>query len=100
MSIKRILFYPKSTLETKSISVKKINAEVISIIQDLVDTLYSTTGVGLSAPQIGINKRIFIYDHNRVGSSADKNYKVLIDPKIIFTGETKQSNCEGCKSLP
>lgn len=100
MSIKKIIFYPKSTLEKKSISVKKINTEVILIIQDLVDTLYSTTGVGLSAPQIGINKRIFIYDHNRDESNASKNYKVLIDPKIIFTGETKQSDGEGCKSLP
>lgn len=100
MSIKKIIFYPKSILEKKSTSVKKVNEEVISVIQDLVDTLYSTTGVGLSASQIGINKRIFIYDHNRVEANTDKNYKVLINPKITFTGEIKQNNGEGCKSLP
>jgi len=80
--------------------IEKVDDSVKKIIVDLVDTLYSTTGVGLSAPQIGINKAICIIDPYRKGDSPKKNYKVLINPKLISSMPSLKLSWEGCKSTP
>jgi peptide deformylase len=78
--------------------VAAVDDSVRKIVQDLVDTLYSTTGVGLAAPQIGVNKRVFIYDPFRSGD--DRHYKVLLNPRITHREGTTISAGEGCKSAP
>ena len=65
MPIKKILMYPDPRLLKQSVNIKNIDAEVKAIAEDLVDTMYSAEGVGLAAPQIGINKRIFRFKQRR-----------------------------------
>lgn len=100
MAIKKILFDPDSLLHVSTDTVNIVNDEIQEIITNLVDTLYSTSGVGLSAPQIGINKRVCIYDAFRKKREQSRNYKVLINPKIVHFEKPKRSGHEGCKSLP
>lgn len=94
MAVKEIVVKGHPALKSKSVKVEKIDDEVLSIIQDLKDTLYSTeSGVGIAAPQIGINKRI-IYIDLRDGSEG----MALINPRIVKR-KGKQESEEACLSL-
>ena len=98
MSIKKIIIDGDDILHLPSEPVSLIDDSVHGIVQDLRDTLDSTTGIGLSAPQIGISKRIFIFDVNRMNNQG--KYNVLINPTIIRKNGSIVSEGEGCKSTP
>ena len=81
MPVKKILLYPDQRLLKKSTEIEKIDVKVKEIAEDLIDTMYDAEGVGLAAPQIGINKRIFVMDCN--DKQEKKEYIVVINPKVI-----------------
>ncbi|SKA90846.1 peptide deformylase [Caloramator quimbayensis] len=93
MAVREIVQKGHPALKAKSTSVAKIDDRIKGIIQDLKDTLYSTSnGIGLAAPQIGINKRIILIDM-RDGMKPI----VLINPRIVsYSG--KQESEESCLS--
>lgn len=94
--IKPILTYPndKDTLSLISEPVNEINDEIRSLVQDLKDTLANdNSGVGLSAIQIGIPKRICYI--NYAGEEI-----VMINPRIKWTRRGTQPFREGCLSSP
>ena len=77
--------------------VTEITPRILELIEDLKDTMYDADGVGLAAPQIGENYRVFVIDV----STGDQplNPMVFINPKII----KKSGDCishEGCLSFP
>ena len=90
--------YPDPRLLKQSVNIKNIDAEVKAIAEDLVDTMYSAEGVGLAAPQIGINKRIFVMDCN--DEQEKKEYVIAINPEIISFSEDLKTYKEGCLSIP
>ena len=95
MAVREIVVKGHPALKAKSTRVEKIDDEVLKIIQDLKDTLYSTeNGVGIAAPQIGINKRI-IYIDLRDGSEG----RALINPRVAKR-KGKQESEEACLSFP
>ena len=98
MPIKKILMYPDPRLLKQSVNIEKIDSEVKAIAKDLVDTMYSAEGVGLAAPQIGINKRIFVMDCN--DEQEKKEYVIAINPEIISFSEDLKTYKEGCLSIP
>jgi len=98
MPIKKILMYPDPRLLKQSVNIEKIDAEVKETAKDLVDTMYSAEGVGLAAPQIGINKRIFVMDCN--DEQEKKEYVIAINPEIISFSEDLKTYKEGCLSIP
>jgi peptide deformylase len=89
-----IVKHPDPILREKTISVKKINNNILKLLDDMADTMYDAEGVGLAAPQVGISKRVTVID---VG---DENGLIeLINPEIISkSGE--QFGPEGCLSFP
>lgn len=91
---KEILTYlnNKEILTQTSETVKDINDEIKTVIQDMKDTLLSTNGVGISAVQIGVLKRICIIKHNN-------NLITMINPKITRIRGEKIFK-EGCLSAP
>ena len=72
--------------------VKTITPRTLTLIEDMLDTMYDAYGVGLAAPQVGILKRIVVID---VGEGPI----VLINPEILETSG-EQTGQEGCLSLP
>ncbi len=97
MSIKKVLRYGASSLREKSKEVHKVSKKIQDLVNDLLDTMYATNGVGLAAPQIGENYRIFVID---VSTGDDPlNPLVFINPKIIKKSGAVKSN-EGCLSFP
>ncbi|SHF26522.1 peptide deformylase [Caloramator proteoclasticus] len=94
MAVREIVKLGHPALKTKSEEVKVIDNEIKELIQDLKDTLYSTTGIGLAAPQIAVNKRVILIDL-RDGMEPI----VLINPEITKQ-RGKQESEEGCLSYP
>lgn len=103
--IQKIIQSGNQILRNVSKPVSKIDKKVLKLIQDLKDTLAvqkDPEGVGLAAPQIGVNLRVFAVDF--------KNLKrIIINPEIIDLGKSKKVNktkkekseiLEGCLSLP
>lgn len=97
MSVKKVLIYGDEILRTKSKEVNKISSKVKALIANMRDTMYAQNGVGLAAPQIGENLRIFVIDV----SEPDEPYNpiVFINPKIIEKSGAVNSY-EGCLSFP
>jgi len=93
-------------LRTKSKEVKKVDKKVLKLVQDLKDTLKTQKepeGVGLAAPQIGKNLRVFLADYKGFN-------RVVINPVILKIEKSKPHSAkatrgkkeilEGCLSLP
>jgi len=79
-------------LRKKSKKVEEITDRIITLIEDMKETMHEADGVGLAAPQIGILKRIVVID---VGEGSI----TLINPEII-NAEGSQIDYEGCLSIP
>tara|TARA_B100001057_G_C22497993_1_gene812884 strand:- start:15 stop:533 length:519 start_codon:yes stop_codon:yes gene_type:complete len=98
MAVKKILFYPDPILLRMSTRIENFDENVASLSRDLIDTMYDADGVGLAAPQIGINKRIFVLDCSR--ENEKKDCKIVINPEIEHVSEELSSYKEGCLSIP
>ena len=97
MAIRRVLKYGEKSLREPSKDVHKISRKITDLVNDLLDTMYAQNGVGLAAPQIGSNYRVFVID---VSSGKEAlNPIVFINPKIIKKSGSVVSN-EGCLSFP
>ncbi len=93
MAIRKIREMPDPVLYKVSKEVTEITPRTSALIDDMIETLYESNGVGLAAPQVGILKRIVVVD--TVGDEPH----VLINPKVIeISGE--QTGYEGCLSVP
>lgn len=97
MAIKRVLKYGEKTLREPSKEVHKVSRKILDLVQDLLDTMYAQNGVGLAAPQIGVNYRVFVIDVS--ANDEPLNPIVFINPKIIKKSGSVISN-EGCLSFP
>ena len=97
MAIRKIVKYGTETLRQPSKEVHKVSQKIKNLVQDLMDTMYAQNGVGLAAPQIGANVRVFVIDVST--GNEPLNPMVFINPKII----KKTGACishEGCLSFP
>lgn len=97
MAIKKVVRYGEKTLREPSKEVHKVSQKIKNLVQDMLDTMYSQNGVGLAAPQIGENLRIFVIDVST--GNEPLNPMVFINPKIIKKSGVCLSN-EGCLSFP
>lgn len=92
MAIRNLRYEGDSILNKRAKEVKEVTPRVSQLIEDMLDTMYESNGVGLAAPQVGILKRIAVID---VGEGP----YVFINPKIIAT-DGEQTGDEGCLSVP
>lgn len=103
--VQKILSVKEKSLREKSKPIAKVDKKILSLIVDMEDTLAAQKdpeGVGLAAPQIGRNLRIFLMRYNNTE-------KVVINPEILKIDEAKgdkpkkksrEKLLEGCLSLP
>ena len=92
MAIRTIRTDGDPVLRKISKPVKEITPKIVTLVDDMLDTMYEAMGVGLAAPQVGILKRIVVID---IGDGPI----VLINPEILETSG-EQTGDEGCLSLP
>lgn len=91
MAIRKITKYPEKVLGQVGQSVTEFDEELKKLTDDMFETMYDDEGVGLAAPQIGLNLRLFVMD-------CDGIKLVAANPEIIDTSG-EQSGPEGCLSV-
>jgi len=96
----KIVEYPSPLLKQKSKPVASVNAEVRQLISDMFETMYAANGVGLAAPQVGINERVLVIDVGRVENDETKPNPIALINPTFETKEGKLTWEEGCLSLP
>lgn len=95
MAIHPIIFLPDPRLRIKSSKIETFDDKLQTLIDDMFETMYNARGVGLAAPQIGINVCLSVIDV--IGDK--KQQIVLINPEVIAS-EGSASYQEGCLSVP
>ncbi|WP_124066535.1 peptide deformylase [Clostridium sp. E02] len=93
MAIRKIRTIGDEILTKKCKPVKEMTQRITDLIEDMFETMYQASGVGLAAPQVGILKQIVVIDVE------DGNQYVLINPEIIEM-KGSQTGPEGCLSVP
>lgn len=93
MAIRPIRYLPEPVLREKAKRVPRIDASIHKLIEDMIDSMYAASGVGLAAPQIGVSLRVIV-----IGMPEEEPF-ALINPEIVkVTGE--RTIDEGCLSVP
>jgi peptide deformylase len=98
MARRDILILPDKRLRQVSGPVKKIDAGVRKLVEDMFETMYDAPGIGLAAIQVGTPKRVITMDLAK--KEEPKNPQVFINPEILWTSEEKAIYEEGCLSIP
>lgn len=93
MAVLKIVKFGEPTLRKVSRPVEEITPRIVTLIDDMIETMRAAGGCGLAAPQVGVLRRIAVIEIE------DGKVYELINPKIIaFAGEQNES--EGCLSNP
>ena len=93
MALLNILKKSDPTLRKKSREVTEITPRIITLLDDMIETLHDANGAGLAAPQVGVLRRVCIVETEETGLVE------FINPVIIAT-EGEQEELEGCLSIP
>ena len=99
MSIRNILIHPDPRLKKLADTVPDLSDELRVLAEDMLETMYDAPGIGLAAPQIGINKRLIVMDCVREEDDTP-NPMVMFNPEIIGASDDLNTYNEGCLSIP
>ena len=95
MALLPIVKVPAPVLRKKTKKIKKIDASIQKLIDDMIETMYDAPGVGLAANQVGVSLRLCVIDC----PDSSPGLVVLINPEIVKRSGTRDCD-EGCLSLP
>ena len=95
MALLPILEYPDPRLKKVATPVTAFTPDLVRLVRDMAETMYTAPGVGLAATQVDVHKRVIVIDV----SQAKDDLLVLVNPEIIAaSGEVECE--EGCLSVP
>lgn len=93
MAAYQIRYFGDPVLTQRSTEVADLDGSLAQLVDDMVETMYEARGMGLAAPQIGIQKRLFVYQLD------ERDPVAIVNPVIVETrGEWEYE--EGCLSIP
>ena len=92
-----IVKYGNVVLETPTKPVEKFDEELQTVVADMFESMYAAQGVGLAAPQLGLNLRLAVID---VSNGKNPEAKIVCANPEITHAEGEQREEEGCLSLP
>ncbi len=93
MAAYQIRYFGDPVLTQRSTEVADLDGSLAQLVDDMVETMYEARGMGLAAPQIGIQKRLFVYQLD------ERDPVAIVNPVIAETrGEWEYE--EGCLSIP
>ncbi|XP_030469982.2 peptide deformylase 1B, chloroplastic/mitochondrial [Syzygium oleosum] len=94
----KIVEYPDPVLRAKNKRIGTFDDNLKKLADEMFDVMYNTDGIGLSAPQVGINVQLMVF--NPVGERGEGEEIVLVNPRVIkYSKKTVPFN-EGCLSFP
>lgn len=93
-----VVGYPSDVLLAPTHRVDVFDAALRSFVDDMVDVMYSSEGVGLAAPQVGSSRRLVLVDPS--GGGEANQLLVMINPEVTWRSDELVAGEEGCLSLP
>ena len=93
MALRNIRIQGDELLGKKSREITEINERILTLLDDMAETMYKAEGVGLAAPQVGVLRRCVVID---IGEGLIK----LVNPVIVERSEETETKLEGCLSVP
>ena len=102
MAIHEIATLPDPVLRRKARSVSKFDGNLQTLIDDMIETMRATPGVGLAAPQVGVSERVIVveYPENDEEENSPKKLYVVVNPELKVTITENEVGLEGCLSVP
>lgn len=97
MTIREIRLFGDPVLTSQAEEVKDFDAKLEKLVADMLETMDAAGGVGLAANQIGVLKRVFVFDCSHVEDGLRGH---IINPVWEAIGDETQTGPEGCLSIP
>ncbi len=94
MSTYPIRQFGDPVLRQRAAEVESVDGPLVRLVEDMIETMYDAPGVGLAAPQVGVERRLFVYD---IGDGAGA--KAIVNP-VITESRGEWEFEEGCLSVP
>ncbi|KAG8634999.1 hypothetical protein MANES_17G113300v8 [Manihot esculenta] len=94
----KIVEYPDPILRAKSKRIDTFDENLKKLVDEMFDVMYKTDGIGLSAPQVGINVQLMVF--NPVGERGEGEEIVLVNPRVNKYSKKMVLFNEGCLSFP
>ncbi|CAH1437707.1 unnamed protein product [Lactuca virosa] len=94
----KIVLYPDPILRAKNKPVATFDENLKKLVDEMFDVMYKTDGIGLSAPQVGINVQLMVF--NPVGERGEGEEIVLVNPRVTRYSKKLAPFTEGCLSFP
>jgi peptide deformylase len=98
MAVREIIKLPDKRLRLVSEPVKRIDAGIRKLVEDMFETQYDAPGIGLAAIQVGVAKRVVTLDLSKKDEPHEP--RVFINPEITWASDEKATREEGCLSIP
>jgi peptide deformylase len=96
MALLTILRYPDPRLHTVAKPVAAVDERIRRLIDDMIETMYASEGVGLAATQVNVHERVIVMDT----SEQHNQPMVLVNPEILLRSDELATAEEGCLSVP
>ena len=100
MAIREIRKEGDKILSKKCREVEEVTDKILELGQDMLDTMYKYDGIGIAASQVGILKRVIVYDIKYYEEDQKPEPHILINPKITSRSKDMIEVEEGCLSFP
>lgn len=100
MTIRPILWHPDPRLKRRCDPVAAVDDALRALIDDMFETMYAAPGIGLAAPQIGVNARLLVMDCAGRDNQETPAPMALINPEITWFSTEQSAYEEGCLSIP
>ncbi len=97
MSVLPIRLYPDPVLRVQCAPVEEFGPDLVRLVADMIETMHEAPGVGLAAPQVGVELRIAVVDAT-AGMDPDA-VRVLVNPRVVDSAGV-DGDTEGCLSIP
>lgn len=99
MTKRPILIHPDPRLKKVSAPVADLTDDLRRLADDMLETMYDAPGIGLAAPQVGVNTRLIVLDCVKAEGEAPRPL-IMFNPEIIATSDERSTFEEGCLSIP
>jgi peptide deformylase len=94
LALAQVRQYPDPVLRMKANEVDEIDESVTGLVERMKGLMTEARGVGLAAPQLGILRRVLVYQ-----AGEEEPFVALVNPRVVETAEEQVADDEGCLSL-
>ena len=98
MAILSIITAPDPRLKQLSAPVKRVDAEIRQLMDDMLESMHAAPGIGLAAPQVGVLKRVIVLEIDREETKTGPLF--MANPEIVEVSDEDVTYEEGCLSVP